>query len=259
MCNVFHLGKSSADYKQQVKIGGQTIQHNPAPKYLGVTLDRTLSFKQHLLNTAAKTTKRINLMKRLVSSQWGINFTMLRTTAFALCFSVTEYCSPVWCHSSHCHKLDSSLNEWLRLISEWFKSTPTYLQPVLCGIEPVDIRRNKNCINLYKRAADASHILHNLLHNPAPAVQPKLQNLLTSLVQALVNRIDDTTSPESWAQWLWRSRWNNVNHRLQNFISVPTQKPSGYGLRRKNWVLLNCIRSGHGCYTCFYAQDWCSW
>ena len=129
--------------------------------------------------------------------------------------------------------------------------TPTYLQPVLCGIEPADIRRNKNCINLYKRAADASHILHNLLHNPAPAVQLKLRNLLTSCVQALANGIDDTTSPESWAQSLWCSRWNNVNHRLQNFISVPTPKLPGHGLRRKNWVLLNRIRSGHGCYACF--------
>ena len=215
-----------------------------------MTLDWTLSFKQHLLNIAAKTTKLIGLMKRLASSHWGADFTTLRTV-LALCFSVAEYSSPVWCHSSHCHKLDSSLNECLRLISGCIKSTPTYLLPVLCGIEPADIWRNKNCINLYKRAANALHILHNLLHNPAPAVRLKSRNLLTSRVQALANGIDDTTSLESWAQSLWRSWWNNVNHQLQNFISVPTPKPPWHDLRRKNWVLLNRIHSGHGRYACF--------
>ena len=186
MCNVFLLANCLANcfanYKLQVKTGGQTIQNDPTPKYLGVNLDQTLSFKQHLLNIAAKTTKRISLMKRLASSHRGAYSTTLRTTALALCFLVAEYCSPVWCHSGHCHKLDSSLNECLRLISRCIKSTPTYLLPVSRGIEPADIRRNKNCINLYKRAADASHNLHNLLYNPAPAVPPKSRNPLTSRV-----------------------------------------------------------------------------
>ena len=177
-------------------------------------------------------------MKRLASTHWGADFTTLRTTALTLCFSVAEYCFPVWCHSSHCHKLDSSLKKCLRLISRCIKSTPTYLLPVLCGIEPANIWRNKNCINLNKCAADASHILHNLLHNPTSTVQLKSQNPLTSHVQALANGIDNTTSPESWAQSLWHSRWNNVNHQLQNFISIPTPKPPGHDLRRENWVLL---------------------
>ena len=173
VCNVFDLVNHFANYKLQVKTGSQTIQHDPTPKYLGVTLDRTLSFKQHLLNTAAKMAKRISLLKRLTSSHWGIDFTTVRTTALVLGFSVTECCFPVWCHSSHCHKLDSSLNKCLRLISGCIKSTPIYLLPALCGIGPADIRRNKNCINLYKRAADASHILYNLLHKTALAVELK--------------------------------------------------------------------------------------
>ena len=162
-----------------------------------MTLDRTLSFKQHLLNTAVKTTKRISLMKRLASSHWGADFRTLRTTGLALCFWVAEYCSPVWCHSSHCHKLDSSLDECLRPISRCIKYTPIYLLPVLCGIEAADTGKNKNYINRYKRAVDALHILHNLLHNPAPAVRLKSRNPLTPRVQALANGIDDTASLES--------------------------------------------------------------
>ena len=79
----------------------------------------------------------------------------------------------------------------------------------------------------------------------------KTWNPLTSRVEALANRIDDATSPKSWAQSLWHSRWNNVNHQLETFISVPTPKPPEHDLRRKKWVFLNRIHSGHGRYACF--------
>ena len=172
-------------------------------------------------------------MKRLASSHWGADFTMLRTTALTL-FQLPNTVSLFGAIPA----IATNYKKCLRLISRCIKSKPTYLLPVLCGIEPANIWRNKNCINLNKCAADASHILQNLLHNPTSTVQLKSQNPLTSHVQALANGIDNTTSPESWAQSLWHSRWNNVNHQLQNFISIPTPKPPGHDLRRENWVLL---------------------
>ena len=54
VCNVFHLANHFANYMLQIKTGGQTIQHDPTPKYLGVNLNQMLSFTQNLLNTAAK-------------------------------------------------------------------------------------------------------------------------------------------------------------------------------------------------------------
>ena len=83
VCNLFHLANRFVNYILQVKTSGQIIQYDPTPKYLRVTLDWTLSFKQHLLNTAARTTKCISLMERLASSHWGTDFTTLRTTALA--------------------------------------------------------------------------------------------------------------------------------------------------------------------------------
>jgi len=34
---------------------GQKLRHDPSPVYLGVTLDRTLSYRQHLTKMAGKT------------------------------------------------------------------------------------------------------------------------------------------------------------------------------------------------------------
>ena len=36
VCNVFHLPNRFANYKLQIKKGGQTIQHDPMPKYLEI-------------------------------------------------------------------------------------------------------------------------------------------------------------------------------------------------------------------------------
>ncbi|XP_060534517.1 uncharacterized protein LOC132706936 [Cylas formicarius] len=50
----FHLNTKMAHRQLQVYADNHLLTHNTTPKYLGVALDRTLSFKQHLQNTAAK-------------------------------------------------------------------------------------------------------------------------------------------------------------------------------------------------------------
>ena len=56
---------------------GMRIPFDKTPKYLRVTLDRTFSYYQHLLSTAAEVSKRYNLLKRLVSNHCGADFTTL--------------------------------------------------------------------------------------------------------------------------------------------------------------------------------------
>ena len=71
---------------------------------------------------------RCNLLKRLASNRWGADFSSLRTSALALCYSVAEYCSPVWSQNQHCKKVDTSLNECLRFVSGCIKSYPANSQ-----------------------------------------------------------------------------------------------------------------------------------
>ena len=81
-------------------------------------------------------------------------------------FSVSESCCRIWSQSHHCKKVDTSLNECLRLISCCVKSTPTELLSILFGIEPMDIRRNKNIPSLCIRVMENTHIFHQtaILH-----------------------------------------------------------------------------------------------
>ena len=66
--SVFHFANRKAGYELNVSTCGEKLRFESTPKYLGVTLDRTLSHKQHLTEVSSKVTKRCNLLKRLASS-----------------------------------------------------------------------------------------------------------------------------------------------------------------------------------------------
>jgi len=59
----------------------QLLKQDFFPVYLRVTLDRTLSYRQHLQKAAAKMKTRNNLLSKLAGSSWGANADTLRTSA----------------------------------------------------------------------------------------------------------------------------------------------------------------------------------
>ena len=68
---------------------------NPHPKYLGVTLDRTLGNKQHIHSTKITVATRNNVLRKLSNPKWGGNANTIRTTALPLSYSVAESAAPV--------------------------------------------------------------------------------------------------------------------------------------------------------------------
>ena len=117
------------------------LTHCNLPVYLGVTLDRTLSYKAHIEKTKKKVGTRNNIIRKLRTSKWGATTTTLRSSALALCYSAAEYACPVWELSIHAKKLDVTLNETCRMITGCLKPTNTNSLPVLAGIAPPDTGR----------------------------------------------------------------------------------------------------------------------
>ena len=62
--SVFHLHNANA-YQYLVSLNGQKIRHDPNPVYLEITLDRCLTFREHLRKTAAEVGTRSNLLSML--------------------------------------------------------------------------------------------------------------------------------------------------------------------------------------------------
>jgi len=107
----------------------------------GVTLDHTLSFREHLTKTAGKMKNRSILLMKLAGSSWDANAKTLRMSAMALCYSVAEYGAPVWSRSPHTGLVDVQLNSTMHLISGTLCSTPLSWLPVLANIKLPALRR----------------------------------------------------------------------------------------------------------------------
>ena len=139
----------------------KTKTNTPHPKYLGVTLDRTLSYKQHIHNTKMKVATRNNLLRKLSSSKWGANTSTIRTTALALSYSVAEYAATVWARPAYAYKLDSELNSACRAITGCLKPTNVEELYLLAGIAPPSIRRD-GCARVEnaKQETNEAHSLH---------------------------------------------------------------------------------------------------
>ena len=115
--SVFHLHYNRSRRELNVHMNGQRLKHNAHPVYLAVTLDQTLSYREHLTHSAVKLKSRNNLTAKLTDTSWGTSTSTLHTSALALCCLVAEYCCPVWKRSSYSNLIDTKLHSARRLIS----------------------------------------------------------------------------------------------------------------------------------------------
>ena len=67
----FHLNNREAKRELNVYNNDGLFPFCPTPTYPGVKLDRSLTFRHHLVALRKKLSSRITLLRRLVGSRWG--------------------------------------------------------------------------------------------------------------------------------------------------------------------------------------------
>ena len=67
----FSSSSGDARWKPDITLGGNTLKFDPCPKLLGLVINRTLSFQQHVDKVVDKVRKRCNLLACLRTSNWG--------------------------------------------------------------------------------------------------------------------------------------------------------------------------------------------
>ena len=80
----FHLNKKEAKRELKVKYNNETLPFWSEPKYLGVTLDRSFTYRRHRESLRKKLTTRGGLPRRFAGSGWGAGATTLRIATLAL-------------------------------------------------------------------------------------------------------------------------------------------------------------------------------
>ena len=231
----FHLNNHQAQRKLNISWNGKELENNSFPVYLGVTLDRTLSFDQHVKKTKAKMATRNNLLGKLANSKWGADPKTLRTTALALCYSSAEYCSPVWARSGHAHKIDPELNNACRTITGVLKPTPLHATYRLAGIAPPHIRRETQTkVQKYRQEMDQRHPLNS--HVTTKRRLKSRRSFMTT--EGLHRDHANLYRLETWKEW---------DSCSSDAIHGPAEElPSGTRLPRSQWVALNRARAKVG-------------
>ncbi|CAH1242641.1 Hypp6921 [Branchiostoma lanceolatum] len=228
----FHLNNDAATRKLRITWEGKELENTPYPVYLGVTLDRTLSFREHVTKLRKKVSSRNNLLSNLANSSWGADPKTLKQTALALCYSTAEYCAAVWERSSHAPKADVELNRACRTITGNLKATPRPALYTLAGICPPGIRRDVQArTERDKQQKDPRHPLHG--HQEVPRRLRSRHSFMT--VRGLGGKTPETLRIEMWK----RSDPNN-NRALP---SPSESLPPGADLPRRTWVALKRARA----------------
>lgn len=235
----FHLNNHLARSRLNVQFNGITLNHNTHPKYLGVTLDRTLSFNKHLSNTAEKLKSRNNLLHKLAGTTWGADAPALRRAALGIVYSTAEYAAPVWLNSAHVAKVDSQLNIAMRTITGAIRSTPTQWLSTLSNIAPPVLRRQNALVNEYKKIAANSELP---VHGDLPTSSVTRLSSRKPPLKLAKNLLESSYEVAT----AWSNLWQNSPLYNSACITDPTREVAGFHERRKTWVRLNRIRTNHG-------------
>ena len=128
-----------------LQLQGVTIQTDNNPRYLGVRLDPKLSLKTHFQDISEKVAKRLNLLKRLSSTNWGTNKSTLRQLYTGYVRAVFDYSAPLQATASNTNqkKLDRLQNQGLRFVCGGLKTTPTSACEIDANVEPLRLRRER--------------------------------------------------------------------------------------------------------------------
>jgi hypothetical protein len=231
----FHLRNRQAKRKLKIIWQGKELEHTTFPKYLGVTLDRSLTFKQHCENTRQKINARNSLIRRLTGSTWGANPHTLRVSALSLCFSVGEFASPAWSRSTHVKQVDVALNESCRLITGCLKNTPLKKIFPLAGIAPPDIRHGVKAD--WERTKQKHDKLHPMFGISPPTARLKSRKSFLMFTQIL-ERNQDEERIDRWK--------HSLDKEAKNWMEPAEHLPAGNNLEWPVWRTLNRLRVGVG-------------
>ena len=226
----FTPSTNEAKWRPNLKLDGAPIPFNDSPKFLGVHMDRTLSFQQHVLYVTGKVSERCKILASLAGKQWGWRKENLRRVYIATQRSVLDYAAAAWqpwLSDSQLKKLEVAQNKALRLVTGQYSSTPTEALRLEAGVESYRTHSERN-ITIAAEKADRlppDHPRHAALHPPQP-----------------VNHRSKIRSS-------WREKTNSTRSQLPTHgrpvepLPSPFQKPwrSVEEQRRKNWEVFTTL------------------
>ena len=152
----FSTDTKEAKWSPTIKIDGKILKHEPTPRLLGVTLDRTLCFNKHAENVTKSATNKLKVLSKLSYSDWGSDKFQLFRVYQAIVRTRLDYASSAWqpwLSSTQMNKLDSVQNKCLRTVTGQTRSTPVEALRLEAGTDSYNtISRRLTLLSIEKAA-----------------------------------------------------------------------------------------------------------
>ena len=249
---------STVKEKVMLKLEDMPVPQVDNPTFLGVTLDTHLTWKTHLEAVAARSVRKLGLLKKLAGTTWGADTNILRRVYTGAVRPIMEYATTSWATASNANKskLDKVQNVALRAIVGAMKTTPIKEMEKRADLEPLELRRTLKVLSQTGKIRRLpGHPLHKKLAAPtkigwkdrASTIWPgtsgehmkiflihRLMRVTTCVVETGIRMI--SKPPSSWRYlvcsllnnryqhnrwpWLWRCSKRNIR-RLVGHIYTP--------------------------------------
>lgn len=127
----------------KLNVGSCCIETKPAIKYLGVMIDNRLSFKDHLLYIAMKSSRTCSALSRIMPNTRGPKYQRRRLLA-GVVKSIIIYASPIWSGSLRFATYRNIINPIFRLtalrVCCAFRTVSDEAALVIAGMMPIDLQ-----------------------------------------------------------------------------------------------------------------------
>ena len=237
---------SRIEFPEFLTLNNTRIAHYNSVKFLGLHMDRKLSWRVHINEIIRKSEKYINILRMVSSLRWGADPMISLLFYRSSIRSVIDYGSMAYGNAcnSLLTKLDVLHNRCLRLCIGLLRDTPINALLSEAGEFPLYLRRKKLCtsflINCYRKASPLVNKIYSVFiqdlttrfwskKKSPPLVDSysTLQNKQQELLMALPDNIDslryiDIVSPLHCRYFNFASHHQGplYNHELRNFLDT---------------------------------------
>jgi len=128
--------------KPVLKLYGQQLEYLDTFKYLGVTIDKRLTWTSHVRNKLTKVKRLAHLAKGVVGNTWGLTPNKSLWIHTAIIRPIMSYGGLVWAHNLNSTKqkqLKGLQRQILLAATGAMRSTPTSALEAMLGISPLHI------------------------------------------------------------------------------------------------------------------------
>ena len=154
-CALFTTYTREAQRKAAITADGKKIPFKAEPRFLGVTLDRQLTFGRHTKNICESSSKKMRMLAALSNTTWGWNKRDLVKVYNATIKSRLDYAGAAWqpwLSETNMGVIERTQNKALRLITGQVQNTDVGVLRVEAGITSFKTNAIRNCLRSHEKA-----------------------------------------------------------------------------------------------------------